>query len=42
MLITIIMYESIQKRLSEELDEVKSSGRFKNERIRQKFNEFIS
>ena len=27
------MYESIQKRLSEELDEVKSSGRFKNERI---------
>ena len=27
------MYESIQKRLTEELDEVKSSGRFKNERI---------
>ena len=27
------MYESIQKRLSEELHEVKSSGRFKNERI---------
>ena len=27
------MYESIQKRLSDELDEVKSSGRFKNERI---------
>ena len=27
------MYVSIQKRLSEELDEVKSSGRFKNERI---------
>ena len=27
------MYESIQKRLSEELDEVKSSGRFKSERI---------
>lgn len=27
------MYESIQKRLSKELDEVKSSGRFKSERI---------
>ncbi len=27
------MYESIQKRLTQELDEVKSSGRFKNERI---------
>ena len=27
------MYESIQKRLTKELDEVKSSGRFKNERI---------
>ena len=26
------MYESIQKRLSEELHEVKSSGRFKNEK----------
>ena len=27
------MYESIQKRLIKELDEVKISGRFKNERI---------
>ena len=27
------MYESIQKRLIKELDEVKISGRYKNERV---------